>query len=85
LHKKQSCGSGDLLLGVASGSAGRTSVKTLIDLPRESVWEQFKATRDKEIIPDIYKGNAADARKLADGIQLERFGKMFDIMSCRAR
>ena len=26
-----------------------------------------------------------DARKLADGIQLERFGKMFDIMSCRAR
>jgi hypothetical protein len=51
----------------------------------KAVWEQFKATREKEIIPAIYKGNAADAKKIADGIQAERLGKMFGIMSCRVR
>jgi hypothetical protein len=65
--------------------AGMTGTDADVAADFKAVWEQFKATRDKEIIPDIYKGNAADARKLADGIQLERFGKMFDIMSCRAR
>ena len=49
------------------------------------VWDQFKETRDKEIIPAIYSGNAVDARKLADGIQLERLGKMWGIMSCKVR
>jgi hypothetical protein len=47
------------------------------------VWDQFKATREKEIIPAIYKGNADDAKKIADGIQLERLSKMWSIMSCR--
>lgn len=49
------------------------------------IWDQFKETRDKEIIPAIYSGNAVDARKLADGIQLERLGKMWGIMSCKVR
>jgi hypothetical protein len=47
------------------------------------VWDQFKATRDKEIIPAIYKGNADDAKKIADGIQYQRFSKMWRIMSCK--
>jgi hypothetical protein len=44
---------------------------------------ELKATREKEIIPAIYKGNADDAKKLANGIQLERLSKMWGIMSCK--
>ena len=47
------------------------------------VWDQFKATREEEIIPAIYKGNVDDARKMADGIQSERLAKMWRIMSCK--
>ena len=48
------------------------------------VWDQFKATREKEIIPALYKGNANEARNIADGIQLRRLSRMWDIMSCKA-
>ena len=65
--------------------AGMTGADAEVASDFKAVWEQFKATRDEEIIPDIYKGNAADAKKLADGIQAEQFGKMFDIMSCKVR
>src|SRR3974390_1180696 len=47
------------------------------------VWDQFKATREEEMIPAIYKGNVDDARKMADGIQSERLAKMWPIMSCK--
>ena len=47
------------------------------------VWDQFKETREKEIIPAIYKGNADDAKKITDGIQYRRFSKMWSIMSCK--
>ena len=49
------------------------------------VWDQFKATREDEIIPAIYKGNIDDAKKIANGIQSERMAKMWSIMSCKAR
>ena len=65
--------------------AGMTGTDAEVASDFKAVWEQFKATRDEEIIPDIYKGNAADAKKLADGIQAEQFGKMFDSppLGCR--
>ena len=44
----------------------------------KALWDQFKATRDA-----IYKGNADEAKKIADGIQFERLSKMWSIMSCR--
>jgi hypothetical protein len=47
------------------------------------VWDQFKATRETEIIPAINNGNIAEAKKLADGIQYERLSKMWSIMSCK--
>ncbi len=47
------------------------------------VWDQFKETREKEIIPAIYKGNADDAKKITDGVQYQRFSKMWSIMSCK--
>ena len=49
----------------------------------KEVWDQFKATREEEIMPAIYKGNVDDARKIADGIQSERIAKMWSIMSCK--
>ena len=51
----------------------------------KAVWDQFKATRDMDIIPAIYKGNAAEAKKVADGIQYQRLSQMWDIMSCKVR
>ncbi len=51
----------------------------------KSVWDQFKATRDKDIIPAIYKGDADEAKKIADGIQYQRLSQMWSIMSCKVR
>jgi hypothetical protein len=45
-----------------------------------SKWDQFKTTRTA-----IYKGNADEAKKIADGIQSERLSKMWSIMSCKVR
>ena len=49
----------------------------------KTVWDQFKATREEQMIPAIYKGSIDDAKKIADGIQLERFSKMWRIMSSK--
>ena len=49
----------------------------------KAVWDQFKETREREIIPAIYTGNAGEAKKIADGIQSERIAKMWSIMSCK--
>ena len=74
---------------VLAGMTG-ADAKTAADF--KAVWDQFKATRDKEIIRStiyfiiktaIYKGNADDAKKIADGIQLKRLSKMWSIMSCK--
>ncbi len=51
----------------------------------KAVWDQFKETRENEIIPTIYKGNADEARKIVDGIQADRLSKMWGIMSCKVR
>ena len=63
--------------------AGMTGAETKAAADFKAVWDQFKATREKEIIPAIYKGNVAEAKKITDGIQYERLSKMWSIMSCR--
>ncbi|MCX7673538.1 MAG: MCP four helix bundle domain-containing protein [Thiobacillaceae bacterium] len=47
------------------------------------VWEEFKKTRETEIIPLIYAGKNAEARAIATGIQAERMGKMRAAMGCK--
>ena len=64
---------------------GMTGEDAKVAADFKAVWDQFKATRDKEIIPAIYAGNAKDAKKIADGIQADRLAKMWVIMSCKAR
>lgn len=49
----------------------------------KTVWDQFKATRDQEIIPMIQKGDLESAKKIADTVQLDRLSKMWSIMSCK--
>ena len=51
----------------------------------KALWDQFKTTRDNQIIPAIYKRNADEAKKIADGIQSERLSKMWSVMSCKVR
>jgi hypothetical protein len=65
--------------------AGMTGADAKAAADFKVVWDQFKATRDNQIIPAIYKGNADEAKKIADGIQSERLSKMWSIMSCKVR
>jgi hypothetical protein len=65
--------------------AGMTGAQAKVAADFKVVWDQFKATRENEIIPAIYKGNADDAKKIASGIQSERLSKMWRIMSCKVR
>jgi hypothetical protein len=65
--------------------AGMTGAHAKVAADFKAVWDQFKATREKEIIPAIYKGNADDAKKITSGIQSERLSKMWSIMSCKVR
>jgi hypothetical protein len=47
--------------------AGMTGAETKAAADFKAVWDQFKATREEEIIPAIYKGNVAEAKKITDG------------------
>jgi hypothetical protein len=63
--------------------AGMTGARAKVAADFKAVWDQFKATRDNEIIPAIYKGNTDDAKKIANDIQYDRLSKMWGIMSCK--
>jgi len=65
--------------------AGMTGADAKVASDFKAVWDQFKATRENEIIPAIYKGNADDAKKITNGIQAQRLSKMWSIMSCKVR
>jgi hypothetical protein len=49
----------------------------------KKVWEAFKATREKEIIPAVYAGEKDKAKGLATGIQAERMKEMKGTMGCQ--
>ena len=63
--------------------AGMTGADAKVAADFKAIWDQFKETREREIMPAIYKGNAGDARKITDGIQLDRLSHMWRIMSCK--
>ena len=64
-------------------SMGGADAKRAADF--KAVWDQFKLTRDKEIIPALDAGNASEARRIADGVQYQRLSRMWSIMSCKVR
>lgn len=45
-------------------------------------WEAFKATREGEIIPNVYAGKIAEAKAIAGGVQAERMKQMKGAMGC---
>ncbi len=63
--------------------AGMTGADAKVAADFKAVWVQFKTTRDNEIIPAIYSGSIGNAKKIADGIQLDRLSQMWRIMSCK--
>ena len=68
---------------VDAALAGMTNADAKVATDFKAVWDQFKVTREKEIIPAIYAGNVAEAKKISDGIQYERLSKMWSIISCK--
>lgn len=46
-------------------------------------WEDFKKTRDGEIVPLVYAGKNAEAKAIGTGIQAQRMGKMKAAMGCK--
>jgi hypothetical protein len=68
---------------VDSALAGMTGADAKMSADFKAVWDQFKATREKQIIPAIYAGNIAEAKKISDGIQYERLSTMWSIISCK--
>jgi hypothetical protein len=68
-----------------SALAGMIGAEAKAAADFKALWDQFKATRDNQIIPAIYKGDVDEAKKIADGIQSERLSKMWSIMSCKVR
>ena len=67
---------------VDSALARVTAADAKVATDFKAVWNQFTATRDNEMIPAIYQGNIDDAKKIANGIQFQRFSRMWSIMSC---
>jgi hypothetical protein len=61
--------------------------KNAVDAARagefQRVWEEFKNTRETEIIPAVYAGKSDAARSIALGIQAERVKKMKAVMGCK--
>lgn len=46
------------------------------------VWNEFKKTREAEIIPAIYAGKKDEAKAVATSVQAERMKKMKGLMGC---
>jgi hypothetical protein len=67
---------------VDSALASVTAADAKVATDFKAVWDQFMATSDNEMIPAIYQGNIDDAKKIANGIQFQRFSRMWSIMSC---
>lgn len=66
--------------GILGGMAYSDAAKVAAFKP---AWEDFKKTRETEIIPAVYAGKNADAKAIATGIQAERMGKMKAAMGCK--
>ncbi|MBE9563486.1 MAG: hypothetical protein IMF12_11565 [Proteobacteria bacterium] len=66
-----------------------TAIKTLADESKDGAgavvvstldktWNEFKGTRESEIMPNVYSGKKAEAKVIATGVQAERMAVMND-------
>lgn len=78
--KRQVYASSAMLEGIVGSMTGADAAKAAAFRP---TWEAFKATREKEILPALYKGRYDEARAIAHGIQAERMEKMKAALGCK--
>lgn len=69
----------DALLGSAISDKSLAAVQPTLK-QFNGIWEEFKATRDKEIIPALFAGERDKARGLAQKVQAGRFKKMNELL-----
>lgn len=74
----------DLLLSLATDDKTLSSVQARL-AEIKAVWDQFKITRDKEIIPALFAGERDKARALAQKVQAGRFKMMNDLLDTLSR
>lgn len=73
---KESADEVSALLAATKAPAGQEAeFKSLV-----TTWSDFKKTREDELVPLILSGKDEDARKIAAGVQKERFEKMMGIV-----
>lgn len=69
----------DALTAVLADAATSADAKKALE-EFQKIWTPFKETRDKEIIAALKAGKVEDAKKVATGIQKERFANMKKIL-----
>ena len=68
----------DALLASAVNDESLHAIQPTL-LQFKAIWEEFKTTRDKEVIPALFAGERDKARGLAKNVQAGRFTKMNEL------
>lgn len=63
---------------LAAGAADKAKAGTYKEIKK--VWDEFKKTRDTEIIPALKSGKKDAAKALAKGVQAERVKKLNELL-----
>jgi hypothetical protein len=63
---------------LADASLAEDAKTKLADV--KATWEEFKKTREEEIIPAIQAGEVEKAKGIATGVQKERFKKIISLL-----
>ncbi len=70
----------DKKLAAALGDAALTAEVKAKLTEAKSTWEDFKKTREADIIPAVQAGNAAKGKELAKTVQADRFKKLVTLL-----
>jgi len=71
----------DEALGAALGDSANTPDQAAKYKELKATWEDFKTTRETEIVPAVRAGKTAEAKAIAGGIQAERMKKMKGLLT----
>lgn len=70
----------DAALALAIADSSNSEARITLYKELKTIWEDFKKTRDTEIVPAVKAGRKDQAKALATGIQAERYKKMNEIL-----
>ena len=71
----------DDALAAALGDATTTPDQAAKYKDFKATWEEFKQTREGEIVPAVRAGKTAEAKAVATGVQAERMKKMKGLLA----